>query len=532
MKKTNITRLIALLLCVVMMFGLVACGTPKDAEEAPAEKSPSAETPSTEPAAKEEAGEVKYKEKIVIANNGVYNNHDPQAGNYLVNMYVNVMTHNNLVDYDEANAKVIGDLATSFDLIDDRTYEFKLKDNAVFGNGEPLTANDVKFTLERAAESAGQASKVECIENIEVVDDTTIRVQLVEPNTGFLVNMTEPSMCILNEKAVTEDEEEGCSIGTGPYEITEWVPDSHVLLTAKENYWGEAPKTKQFEFRKIAEDSSRVIGLQAGDLDVILSVPTSEASYIDEDPNCSLIQTVSSQLFFIALNRNHEAFSDVRVRQAVQYAIKQEDIIIASTDGMGGACASTVAPSCWGFSDKVQGYEYNPEKAKELLAEAGYPDGLTIRFIVDKAVFPTQVEIVQAQLAEVGITLDILSTDKTVTDEIRNSGEYDMTLARWAFGAAIDAGLRAVWWTGSQSNYQQISDAKLEELINKAAATIDDDARLALYEEIQMYQMDELATMVPLYVAPLLVGTNNGIQDAIIRSDLRHDFANTYIVEE
>ena len=130
-----------------------------------------------------------------------------------------------------------------------------------------------------------------------------------------------------------------------------------------------------------------------------------------------------------------------------------------------------------------------------------------------------------------GINLEVLTTDSTVDTEIRNSGEYDMTFARWAFGASIDAGMRAVWWTGSQSNYQQISDPDLEAMINEASMTLDDEARLALYEEIQQYQMD-LATMVPLYVASLLVGTNKDLEGAILRSDMRHDLSGIYIIED
>jgi len=520
-------RIIALLLCLAALVSIAACGAPKASEEK--EESTSPESATTENPAAEDG--VKYKEKIVIANNGVYNSHDPQGSNFLVNMHIHVMTHNTLVDYDEANAEIVSDLAREFNLIDDRTYEFKLVEGAVFTNGEPLTANDVKFTLERAATSAGQASKVECIESIEVIDDLTVQVRLNAPNTGFLVNLTEPSMCILNEKAVTEDGEDGCAIGTGPYEITEWVPDSHILLTAKEDYWGEPAKTKQIEYRKVAEDSSRVIGLQSGDIDIILSVPNAEASYIAEDANCTLVQMGSSQLWFAALNRNNEVMSDIRVRQAVQYAINQDDIITSVVEGMGEYYPTTVAPSCWGFSDNIQGYEYNPEKAKELLAEAGYADGVTVRLTTSGSTFGSVLEIVQAQLAEVGINLEVLTTDSTVDTEIRNSGEYDMTFARWAFGASIDAGMRAVWWTGSQSNYQQISDPDLEAMINEASMTLDDEARLALYEEIQQYQMD-LATMVPLYVASLLVGTNKDLEGAILRSDMRHDLSGIYIIED
>lgn len=513
-------RLTSILLCIAMVFCLAACG-PEKSEPKPAE-SQTPDTPST--------GEVVYKDKIVIANNDVLKKLDPQSNNTLVNMHIYALTHNTLVDYDEANGKVIGDLAKEFTMIDDCTYEFILHENVKFHNGDPCTTEDVKYTLERAAESASQSSRVQDIKEIQIVDDTTMRIILNNPNMAFLANMTEPVMGILCKNAIEADPDNGPICGTGPYTMTEWVPNDYVLLTRNDDFWGELPKTRQIEYRMIAEGSSRVIALQTGDADIILNVPANEVSYIADDPNCNMLQMTSTNLQYLALNPNREILSDLRVRQAINYAINQEDVIVAIMEGMANYYPTVVAPSTSGFNADIKGYEFDPEKAKELLTEAGYPDGFTLHAVLDGTKWEAIFEIIQAQLAEVGIEAVMDSSDTAVWTERFKAGDYDMVFAQMAFGASIDAGLRPLWYSDSFSNKMSLRDPELDAMLDKATTIIDENERNAYYGEIQEYMVN-LASMIPMYIQDLLIGTNNALEGMTFRADQRHDFSGIYIVE-
>lgn len=518
----KIKRIIALLLGVVMMFSLAACGKPA------AEKPQDVQTDNTQTTGETQG--TKYKEKIVIANNDVLKKLDPQSNNTLVNMHIYSLIYNTLVDYDETQGKIVGDLAKEFTMVDDRTYEFKLNENVKFHNGDACTANDVIYTFERAKESASQSGRVQDIESMEAVDDLTLRIVLKQPNNAFLANLTEPVMGILNKNAIEADPEKGVSIGTGAYSLTEWVPDDYVLLTRNDEYWGETPKTPQIEYRKMPEGSARVIALQAGDVDVVLNVPANEVPYVAEDPNCNMIQMTGTNMQYLALNPNREALSDVRVRQAINYAINQEDVIIAIMEGMANYYPTVVAPSVSGYCADIEGYEYDVEKAKSLLAEAGYEDGITLHAVLDGTKWEAIFEIIQAQLAEVGITVVMDSSDTAVWTEHFKSGDYDMVFAQFAYGASIDAGLRTLWYSGNFSNKMSLKDPTLDAMLDEATAIIDEDERIAKYGEIQEYMVD-LATMVPMFVQDLLIGTNKNLEGMTFRADQRHDFSNAYILE-
>lgn len=507
--KSNMVKFLSLALAVIMVFGLAPCGR--------------SVALAAEPTAKI------YKEKVVIANSTVYSNSDPYANNTLVNFQINCMTHQNLVSYDESTGNVVPDLALEWKYVDDTTLEMKLDPAAKWTDGSAVTADDVVFSMERCAGSSSQAAKVTCVDTVEATDSNTVVFHLAYASSEFLVNLCEPCMTILSRAAMEADEEKGLFVGSGPYSVTEWVPDDHVTLTRKDDYWGEMPNTKIFEYRKVAEDAARTIGLQAGDIDIVLNLPAIDAPTVDADPNCALVSLTGTQLYQMNLNMLSPNMQDLKVRQAIQYAINPADYIIVIAEGFGSQADGLGVASCFGYNDHVNGYEYNPEKAKELLAEAGYTGGLTLKTVINGSQFQSMLDLITAQLAEVGITVEVISTDNAVYAEKYKGGEHDFTISRWAFGANLDGLWRSQWFVGT-SNVNNIDLPEFESMVNEAETIMDDDARRIAFEEIQQYQMD-VAWTVPLYVNGLLIGTNPNLEGMTFRNDQRHDFTYACVVE-
>lgn len=532
MKKTlSLKKVLALILAIVMIVSLVACGGNKNADN---------DTGNNEPSQGETNNgadtEVKYKERVVIANASLLAKLDPQSNNTSVNQHIYELTHNTLVGCDYSTGELVPELATSWEL-DGLTYTFHLRDDVTFYEGQKFTAEDVKFTYERAATTSSQKPKVKDIESIEVVDDYTLKITLANPNAEFLDLMCSPNMSILcsqtvgefNSDAATTDE--SAKNGTGAYYLTEWVPGDYALVTRNDNYWGELPVTKEIKYVKYGEASARVIALQTGEVDICLDVPAIEVPHIEEADNCELLKIPSTKLVYIGLNVNgvNKALTDPKVRLALNYATNTEDIILAQTEGNANPAHGCIPQTQWGYSDTVKTPSYDIEKAKSLLADAGYANGLDITLYYDGSVYPGLYEILQAQWAAIGVNLILGTDDKTILDDHTSTGTHEATVAQASF-SVLDGGLRNLWYSGSGSNRTMMADPVLDAMLDDAVKEMDAAKRLPMYEAISQYLTDTGA-QIPLYVDTLLYGVNSNADGYVFYACGRHDFKNVAVIE-
>lgn len=516
-------KLLALALAIIMLLGLVACSKNS------AETTPST-TETTEQTETASASGTSYKDEIVIGAAADVTTTDPQASNTDSNMMLFCLTHETLFEIDQDTGEVHCGMLESYSQVSDLEYEFVLPANAVFSDGTPCTASDVKFTLERAANSSFTSTKVASIASMEVVNDTTLRVTVSEPNQDFLLYLAHRSLSILSEKAVTEKGDEGAAMGTGMFQLDEWVPGDHISVVRNDNYYGELAKTRKITFRLITENSSRLIALQTGEIDVCLEPSAIETGYIADDPNLELIQLNDIRLTYLAFNTTKEPFNNPKVRQALAHAIDKSNIILAGMEGLGSAYNTVLNVGQFGVDYSISGYDYDLEKAKELLDEAGYPDGFTFDITVSTSSRALMAQVIQADMAKIGVTVNINQMESAAQKALLNEGGHEAVIYSWTDADGSDFTLRSMFYTGSGSNRSLFSDSWVDEMIDKALVETDSDTRAEMYKELQQYIVDA-CPIVPICTSITSIGANAKVQGVVWMNSNKHDFRNVYVEE-
>ncbi|HMC44677.1 MAG TPA: ABC transporter substrate-binding protein, partial [Caballeronia sp.] len=361
--------------------------------------------------------------------------------------YLNVAPNNNaawhlfdaLVHVDE-NARLVPGLALSWRAIDPTTWEFKLRKGVKFHDGSEFTGEDVIFSLERAATLAASpgpfASFVKPIIAKKIVDPWTIRFKTAAPYAMLPYDLN--SIFIVSKKAATgastEDFNSGkAAVGTGPYKLVRFARGDRIELVRNDTYWGEKSAWDKVTLRILPADTTRIAALLAGDLDAIENIPTADLTRLKADANFRLEQKVSWRTMLLHMDqyRDHpphlsdksgkplakNPFKDARVRLAVSKAINRRAIVERVMEGYAIAAGNLVSPPVFGYVDALKPDIYEPETAKKLLAEAGYPDGFSLTLYAPNNRYVNDEKVVQAvaqMLARAGIQTKVETMPSSV----------------------------------------------------------------------------------------------------------------------
>ena len=362
-------RLLSLALVVMLVLSLfTACGGDSAGTNPGGEAAPAA--PSGE------------KDSVIVAMNADPTGFDPQVTLDATAMMVMYNIYDTLVESDGAcSSDIRPGLAESWDISDDNmVYTFHLKSGVKFHNGEPFTAADAKFTIERAMVEPATASYCASIDKVDAPDDSTLVVTLKVPFANFLMNLGGSFFGVVNEKAVTESGEDygRNPVGTGPYKFVSWSSGDNVVLAYNEDYHGEAPAIKNVTYRVLPDTSTALVALQNGEIDALPNSAPIDAPTIEADPNLNLYSAPGATIAYIGFNTQAAPFDNEKVRQAVKYAINKEEVFMGAQDGDGVLANSPLNEVMDGYNpdDPVMN-PYDLEKAKALMAEAGYADGFS-----------------------------------------------------------------------------------------------------------------------------------------------------------
>ncbi|MGL4971272.1 MAG: ABC transporter substrate-binding protein, partial [Cetobacterium sp.] len=349
------------------------------------------------------------KDTLIVAQGADAKVLDPHATNDQPSSRVAGQIYDSLVKQD-TNMNIIPGLAESWTQIDDTTTEFKLRNGVKFHNGEALTADDVKFTLDRMKTSPQVSHIIKAIDSVEVIDENTVRVKTDKPFGALLSHLSHTAASILNREAV---EKGGAAygqnpVGTGPYRFVSWQAGDRITLQANPDYYlGKAP-TEKVIFRSIVEGTNRTIGLETGEVDIAYDLEPVDKEMVKTLPTLDYVEEPSLSMAYIGFNVNKEALKDKKVRQAISYGLNVQDIIDVAYQGSGAKANSPIGPKVFGYNPDAKGYDYNPEEAKELLKEAGYEKGLKLKLWTNDN--PTRRDIAviaQDQLKQIGIDVTI-----------------------------------------------------------------------------------------------------------------------------
>ena len=420
---------------------------------------------------------------------------------------VRLLVYRGLFNYN-VEGVAASELVESYEISEDGiTYTFTLRD-AVFHNGDPVTAEDVKFTFERILNpetGATFAKQLSVIEDITVIDEKTVSFTLSDVVAPFIDYLAVAESAIVS-KAWTEEHAGDLSsnpMGAGPYRFVEYSEGQRIVLEKFEDFYNaDQVITQQIIFEFYPDGTSRVNALMAGETDLIEYVPWKDIPLITSNEDLQLLGGTGAFMGLV-FNTNFEPFADPRVRQAVSYAIDRMVVINTAFSGQGEPMFGMPIPSSsLAYDERFNNYfEYNPDRARELLAEAGYADGFTARLLATSQYdFHQQTAVaVQAELAKIGIQLELDLPDWATRLEQNLAADYDLLVIGTAGDIADPDFLSDFYQSGEVrlNNAPGFADARIDELLQLGRSTLNVDERRAIYAELQERAL-ELSPLVYL----------------------------------
>jgi len=467
---------------------------------------------------------------LVIATRSDAVSLDPHLTNDTASANVRINIYDTLVVQDE-NMKNQPGLAESWEQLDDTTWEFKLRKGVTFHDGTPFNAEVVKANIERILDP-NIASSVQfmynMIDEVETVDEYTVRFKTKYPFGPLPAHFAHPGGQMISKKQIEEDyaalekgEKPGSvinahPIGTGPFRFKEWKPGQSITLIKNENYWGEPAKLASVTFKVVPEDLTRISELITGDSHISMPLSPSDLEQVENTDGLHAQRTASSSLSFIGFNMSKKPFDDVRVRQAISMAINKEEIIDGIYNGVGIPAKGPLAPGIFGYDGNLEGLEYDPQKAKDLLAEAGYQDGFstTIWTNDDRQRVDTATNV-QSQLAKIGIDAEVKILEWGSMLEQTAEGEHEMMVFGWTTVTGdADNGLFPLFHSdnlGAQGNRTFTVDEELDQYLAGARQTSDPEKRQEFYSKAQK-RLVELAPVIYLLHQEHLLGVRDEVK--------------------
>ena len=511
--KSRITGVISTILTIALL--LVSCGSSQPGES-PAEAPVSeASTDSTL--------------RIALNADIVSMDVHKTTNDYLVPMNVFDTLFKEVVNPD-GSTTIEKSLAEDYSISDDGlTYSFTLRSGVVFSDGTPLTAEDVKFTFERmltlpdsqqidygvAIEGAEalMEGKAQELSGIKVIDDTHFTITLSEPFAVFLAQLATPPTSILSKSIVTAAGDDfgivpEKTLGTGPYIVKEWTRGSGLTFTYNPRYWGPEPSVKEVSAR-IMDASSMDMAFQKGDLDILDCLMIDSAlveSIYKTKYKDNIVSVKRLGINFLMLNEKIEPLNNPEVRKAIQLAIDRKSILDSIYGGDGKLEDGVYPTGCLGYSNENQGWlKYDPDAAKKLLQDAGFPDGFDMELALDTGSTEANknvIQIIAQNLGDVGINANIQSYDHASWLDLRNSGDMPAFLALWMLDFN-DPDNAIYAFFGSEDNTRirsnNYTDKATISRIVAARGIVDENQRMAEYAALEKKLVQEDAVWVPLF---------------------------------
>ena len=412
-----------------------------------------------------------------------------------------------------ADLSIIGVAATSWKALDDRTWDIKLRPGILFTNGKPLDAAVVKWNFDHLLDPNHKTRVKEwysLIDHVDVVAPDEVKIVTSAPFPGLIAQL---SMFFLMEPTWTAAHDPGReAMGSGPYQLAQYVPGERVVLTPNPHYFGPKAAHDQVIFRMISEPAVRVSALLSGELDLALDIPPTDIDRINKSSVAHAGWGESSRAMIIKLNSLKKPFADnLKLRQAMNYAIDRQGIIDAIYNGHGAMSkGQLLSPMYFGYNDKLQPYPYDPDKARQLIAQSGLPQPISFELQVPLGRYLLSQEIGQiiaAQLQDVGLDVKIKEMEYANWSNAYTRGDMGQASFLGQAWPTLDAdGLLGLYLPTDPGAYWK--DPAFADLVLKARSTVDKQKRIVYYQQATERMRDQ-APVVFLFNQPLTYATSN-----------------------
>jgi peptide/nickel transport system substrate-binding protein len=419
-----------------------------------------------------------------------------------------------LVTFPEESTQVVPGLAESWTVSrDGLRYTFRLRKGVSFHDGTPFNAEAVKDSIERQINLEHPFYKLGKypfanyffgnVKAVEVVDASTVEFVLKEPRASFLAVLTAGAASIVSPTAVKKYGADYAlsPVGTGPFKFGSWERGQRVVLEKNPAYWRFPVKLDRVVFRPIVEDQARLTELLTGALDLIVGTPPDYVGQLESNAKVTLLRQVGAHVWYLGINNQKKPFDDKRVRQALNYAVNKEAIVRDVLKGTGSLSVGPVLPKTWGADAGLKPYPYDPERAKKLLAEAGYPGGFTTTLWVPESGSGMQSPVamstvIQSNLKAVGVNVSLQAMEWGAYLAKLRSKEQELFALSWMAGnedpdMVMYPLLHSSQWTPNGPNRALYKNDKFDELLHQARLTTDEKKRADLYRQAQRILVDD-----------------------------------------
>ena len=497
-----------------------------------------------------------HAQQIAIGLGGDVTSMDPHYHNLTPNNNVADHIFGTLIHKDEKQRLKPG-LAESWRPIDDLTWEFKLRKGAKFHDGSDVTAEDVAFSIDRTGKVPNSPGPftiyTKQVTEAIVVDPLTIRLKSASPYPNMAVDIS--TVHVVSKKAAaqatTDDFNTGkAAIGAGPYKLVRYVRGDRIELARNDAYWGPKPHWERVTLRILTSDPSRVAALLAGDVQAIENIPTSDIAKLGKNPNFQIFRTVSNRVIYLHLDSDRDKspfvtdkagkpldrnpLKDVRVRKAMSKAINRQAIVDRVMEGLAIPAGQLLPDGMFGVSPKLKPEPYDPDGAKKLLAEAGYPDGfgLTIHAPNNRYVNDEQIAQAVAQmLTRVGILTKVEAMPANIFFTRGSKLDFSFLLVGWgADTGEVSSPLKSLLATYHKdkgmgaANRGRYSNPKMDQVLELALATVDDAKREALLQQAVEISMNDVG-VIPTHFQVNTWAARKGITYTARTDERTHAFA-------
>lgn len=412
----------------------------------------------------------------------------------------------------DGDMKVVPELVQSYTRVSPTVYDFVIRRGVKFHDGSEMSTDDVKFTLDRltvdgamGGQTSPRKSLMGPVTKVEKLDADTIRVHLSEP-WPILPAML-PNQQIVSKAFVEKNGDEALATlvnGTGPFKLVDWRKGDSIIMERFDDYYGGSPDIEPVGkacvdraiFKIIPENASRVAALLAGDVDIITELPAFSVSQIKGNPNTDVMTVNGTRSFFIAMNNQGPIFKDLKVRQAMAHAVDKKLIVDKLFNGTAALVDGILSPGAFGFNPDLISYEYDVAKAKALLAEAGYPDGIDVTLETEGA-YKDTAEAIGALMGKAGIRVAVMTGETSqLTSKWRTQGKPktgDMLLTSWGNGSLDPYDIFVpTHRTDDRGNSAGYANPEIDRLLDEAGVETDAEKRAALYQQAEAIVSKEL----------------------------------------